>query len=177
MKFWNQLSYRHKNLALIGVFLILAWVVWQRSLSGTFRIYGEYQNRLVELEQAENIESRLVGLEARSKKVEALLNGRESAARVQHQLLDSIGQRCRKAGMVLQEVQEPHIFRDEGFGIHTNVFEVKGGFQDALKMAYDLETGFEAARLVSLNFETRKNRKTGKKQLYAKLYLQNLEKS
>ena len=94
----------------------------------------------------------------------------------QQLLLGIISDYCNENDLVLKDFPLPIIFNDKDYIIETNIFEIQGGFIKLLKLVYELEQKTIVGKVMSVNYEIKKNYKTKSYALTATIYLQNLKK-
>ena len=178
MEALKQLGYKQKNLLLLAGAVLLGIIAYQRAIKGTFEIMAECSDLEQRVEQATNSSMSINNLQAQIARLDLIIGkGEETSSSVQNQLLKVVSQYCEENKMHVSEVTDPYFFQENDYTIHTNIITVRGKFVPILELIHSLEQDFEPARMASVKFYTSKNRTTKKKQLYAKIYMQNIEKA
>ncbi len=79
--------------------------------------------------------------------------------------------------LLIQEFNDPHIFVDENTKSKTTtyIFSLKGSYAGILKLIYELEQKYAFGNITYLNFEKKKNYRSGKNYLICAMHLQRLE--
>ena len=77
----------------------------------------------------------------------------------------------------IESVDEVHEASDNKFLIYSNQLTMEGTFEELLKVVYDFEKKFKYSRVVNINFFKKKDYRTRRTKLYAKIIFQNYEKS
>ena len=90
-------------------------------------------------------------------------------------LIEKVNGICDKSGMKLTEVPAPVSYNQAGYEIITNQLEVEGDYLGLVELVSKMENEFERARIVSVNYYSRKNLQNNKYKLYARIYFQNIK--
>ncbi|MEM9023004.1 MAG: hypothetical protein AAGB22_04645 [Bacteroidota bacterium] len=174
----RQLSYRKKNLLLLVVAILFGLIAYQRAFKKTVQLAGECATMEQQIAQARNAAQNIARLETEVARIDLIIgDGSHEASEVQHELLERVSTYCEAHKLRVSAVPEPHAFNEKEFTVHTNAVTVKGGFVPLLQLIHGLEQEFNMARLSSVKFHTRRNRRTRQTQLYATIYLQNIDKA
>jgi len=91
-------------------------------------------------------------------------------------LLNAVGNFCEKNRLTLSEFSEPFTGNDGGYQVETIILTIEGSFIPLLELIYMLETEFKGGKIASVDFYKKKNFKTGKDELFLKLYMQKINK-
>jgi len=89
-------------------------------------------------------------------------------------LLQTIGGFTEENNMEIQKFPTPHVFTKDKLELVTFQCTVSGTYAQHLKLIHLIEKQEFGASLVSVYFETKKNIKTKKLQLYMTMYIQKI---
>lgn len=91
-------------------------------------------------------------------------------------LLNAVGNFCERKKLTLTEFSEPFTGVDGGYSVETIILTIEGGFIPLLQLINMLETEFRGGKIASVGFYKKKNFKTGRDELFVKLYMQKINK-
>ncbi len=172
MTFFDQYSYKQKNIALLVLGVLLAAASYKRAFSVTIET-AEYKTELREkLILAETSDQQI-----RTKQIEiAQLNrliGKEgnTIEKVQQEFLNFFAKRAQSISV--HQIEEVLHFQHPDFSINTHRIVLKGDYINTLRFIYDLEKKFNLAKILNISFEFRKFNSDEDKDLYTTLLIQN----
>lgn len=172
MTFFDQYSYKQKNIALLVLGVLLAAVSYKRAFSVTIET-SEYKTELQEkLILAESSDQQI-----RTKQIEiAQLNrliGKEgnTIEKVQQEFLNFFARRAQSISV--HQIEEVLHFQHPDFSINTHRIVLRGDYINTLRFVYDLEKKFNLAKILNISFEFRKFDSNDEKDLYTTLLIQN----
>ncbi len=172
MTFFDQYSYKQKNIALLVLGVLLAAASYKRAFSVTIET-AEYKTELQEkLILAETSDQQI-----RTKQIEiAQLNrliGKEgnTIEKVQQEFLNFFAKRAQSISV--HQIEEVLHFQHPDFSINTHRIVLKGDYINTLRFIYDLEKKFNLAKILNISFEFRKFNSDDDKDLYTTLLIQN----
>lgn len=175
MDFLNKFSFKQKTIGLALLVPLLAFVAWTRAFQATLMLREECNKVEQQLVQAKQASYALKGLHDELEEIEGFIGkSSESATVVQQQLLEHVSTYCRENKLHLKEFPAPESQEASDYLVSTNRFEVEGSFLPLLQLAHELETEFPSARLASVQYHSKLDRKTKKTHLYATYALQNV---
>ena len=173
----ERLSYKHKNYLLVAGLLILGVVVWKSAIRKTLDVRAECENLQIQLAKSQDAPAQLAFFRQRLSDLDALVGkGGAEASLAQQELLERVSDYCTEHRMTLKAFPESHEYTENEYAIVTNKVEVEGDFVDLVKLVYELEQKYTAARISSTQFYSKKNLKTKKVKLYALIYFQNIKR-
>ncbi|MCJ8289332.1 MAG: hypothetical protein HRT58_22060 [Crocinitomicaceae bacterium] len=172
MTFFDQYSYKQKNIALLVLGVLLAAVSYKRAFSVTMET-SEYKTELQEkLILAESSDQQI-----RTKQIEiAQLNrliGKEgnTIEKVQQEFLNFFAKKGQHISV--HQIEEVLHFQHPDFSINTHRIVLRGDYINTLRFIYDLEKKFDLAKILNISFEFRKFDSDDEKDLYTTLLIQN----
>ena len=175
MTFFDQYSYKQKNYALVIVSVLLIAASYKRAFKTTIETRA-YRKELVD--KIETSKHAIVDIRKTQREIAYLnkLLGKEDITieKVQQGFLNFV--QTNSTSISVHQVDEVLTFQHPDFSINTHRIVLKGNFIPTLKFIYELETKFDLAKLVNVNFEFKKYSSEEKEQLYTTLLMQNYER-
>ncbi len=172
---FENIPYKKKFFALIGLFVLLSITAYKRSFSKTIAAQQLVSESEEKLKVVQNSQHKIIRLRADVAYLDDII-GKESANPdvVQQELLNTFSTMESKAELV--RLEEVHQSNNEYFNIYTNRIVFSGDFNALLKTTLEYEKAFEYSRVVSLEFRVEKEPRTRRKKLIEQLIFQNYEK-
>jgi hypothetical protein len=93
---------------------------------------------------------------------------------LQNNLLRILNQESSKNDLKIIDFNQPHIYKTETNSLYTYSFGLKGGYPNILKTIHTLEQNGKFGEVVHIDFEKKKNYRTNKSYLEAKVLLQQV---
>ena len=173
----QQLTYKKKNLVLLGGAVLFALVIYFSAINKTIDLYSQCDQLEEQLLLAENASGQLAQLQNELQEIESIFSdGEEANNNYQQLLMETVSNYCFKNKVVLREFPTPTVLNEQDFSVETNMVVVAGNFTDLLKLAYLLEQKNKTGKIASLQFQTKRDYKTKQIALTANIYLQNVKK-
>lgn len=173
---FEKLSYKQKFLVLLGIIVMLSMAAYKRSFKLTINAYNEYQELNEKLNYINSSSSNIRELDAEINFLDNLI-GKEGMEPelVQQEILNFVTNQDKDIDVY--KIEEIHEASDNKFLIYSNQLTIEGAFEDLLKIVYEFEKKFQYSRVVHVNFFKKKDFRTKRVKLYAKIIFQNYEKS
>jgi hypothetical protein len=172
MTFFDTYSFKQKNYALLVLVVLLAGVVYKRSVKTTLEILDykqELNEKLVKADYAvrdiQLIQQQIMGLN------HYLGQENNTVEKVQQGFLNFFGR--KSVNLAVYQIDEVLTFKHPDFSIKTHRIILKGGFIESLKFVNSLEKQFNLARLITVSYDYQKYPTDEKEALYTTLLLQN----
>jgi hypothetical protein len=144
---------------------------YQRSIRGSFEI----QNECIRLEnEISRTEALIEELPILKKKYQNSRTIDQKNLSMQLSVMGLIANSVNENKVSLASFDALHSYQENNLMIKTQGFTLKGNFKNSLTLIDKIEKQFDLSRVSSLDFYTEKNYNTGKKELYAKVYLQKI---
>lgn len=172
MTFFDSYSYKQKNYALLVLIVLLAAVVYKRSIKTTIELRNYKKELNEKLEKAS-----FAAGDIRSKQLQiTALNhylGEENntVEKVQQGFLNFFAR--QSSGITVYQIDEVQTFQHPDFSIKTHRIVLKGDFLNSLRFVYRLEKEFHLARLINISFHYIRYPNDDTEHLYTILLLQN----
>lgn len=172
---FENLSYKQKFFALIGIAIMLSVAAYKRSFSLTLNSYKEHQDLVKKLNYVQQNSHEVGILDAEIRFLDQLIGSDKiEPALVQSEILNFVSHNIKKVNVV--SIEEIHEATDKDFVIYTNQLVIEGTMEDLLYVVYAFEKEFSYSRVINVAFDKKKDFKTKRKKLYAKIIFQNYEK-
>ncbi|NQY30184.1 MAG: hypothetical protein HRT69_12030 [Flavobacteriaceae bacterium] len=173
---FENLTYKQKFLVIIAISVLLGFTAYKRSFKLTIDAYNEYYELSEQLFEINSSSSTVQELDIEIRFLDNLL-GEENmeSVLVQQEILNFVTNKSKSVNVF--DVAEVHEASDNKFIIHTNQLTIEGSFEELLKIVYQFEKEFPYSRVVNTSFFKKKDFKTRRIKLYAKIIFQNYEKN
>ena len=173
---FNNLSYQQKTVGLIVIAIMLSITAYKRSFKLTINAFTE----LLEVEEQRHFLNsshlNIKDLDQELLLLDELIGKKQMAPElVQQGILDFVSHHHNDM-IKVHKLREIHTATDAKFKIYSNQLILEGTFNNLLKTIYNFEKQFQYARIVSVNFEKKKDYSSKKTKLFATLIFQNYEK-
>ncbi len=170
---FESLTYKHKFLVLIGVFLLLIVASYKMSLKRTFETRASLLETESKLKQVKESGLDISQLKQKELFLDRQIGSAEDVELVPHLIIDFISQYNK---VKISNIDTEHQYADTNFMIYTNRVTVEGDYNNLIRLLYDLELKFNSSRIINAKFFKKKNYKLRKEQLFLELTFQNYEK-
>ncbi|MGY0407588.1 MAG: hypothetical protein ACWIPJ_04435 [Polaribacter sp.] len=167
------MSNKQKNIALLFGFLLLLFVSYLFSIQKTFELKSRMQELKKEKELVSNASERIFNLQQENKYLDAILQQKELSIEnsFQQTLLQKLDAFSKTETIEIISFDEPHLFTENKTNLKTYSFKVKGNFKALLKLINTLEKQ-QLGKIISINFEKKKNYRRNKEELTGQFYIQ-----
>jgi hypothetical protein len=173
---FKTIPYKRKFIFIIIGFVILLLAAYKKNFKNIFEIRNQINHLDNKLNAVDGSYNQIFYLKNEIEQLNGLIGGQTKEPElVQQLILDFITNTGFKIN--IHDIEDPHIFNDNEFTIHTNVLDIEGEYNTLLELLYKIEKDFTASKMVSSEFYTEKNYRTNSKKLFLKLILQNYEKN
>ncbi len=169
---WTKLTYSKKSLAIVVGFVIFMILAYKLSFAKTFELKKEIAEK----------ESKIAWLKAKEKEIPFLKSKMElievvysnDSTSIRDKLTAYISDFAENNNCLVTEIPSYTMYKSENLNIQTNIFTIKGRFNDLLSLLMDVETRFKiTAKLMSARFFSIKDMQTKRKNLYLTLVTQS----
>ncbi|WP_299158452.1 hypothetical protein [uncultured Tenacibaculum sp.] len=165
-----------KKILLPVGFLMALFIVYNFAIKNTLGVKKEYTGLLKEKKILDNATAEINYLNKKKKHLDVFLKENKISVNSSFQqiLLQKITQFSLNDKIEIRAFNKPHIIKNSSTLLETYSFEVKGNFSKILKLINYIEKS-NLGELFSVNFEKKKNYRTRKEYLIAKIYLKRLK--
>ncbi len=171
------MSLKQKNIILLVGFVILLWLTYQFSIANTFEAKRKYNTLLNQKVLLSNIPEQINYLKQQNEYFDTILekNKITVGSSFQNNLLQFINTYATDNQLKIVAFNEPHQFIKNDAILKTYSFTLKGSFTNILQLIYKLEQQGNYGKLISINFNKKKNYKTNNIFLECEIFLQKIE--
>lgn len=163
-----------KNIVLISGFLLTLVLCYRFAISNTLEIKKQYINLSQEEVLFKNMPKQLSLLKQKQKYYDSILSKYQlNGSSIQNSLLKTINVFATNNNLKVIGFLEPHVINHNNLTIKTYEFTVEGDFNAILKLTHKLEQQTKFGEIINLHFEKKKNFRTGKYYLQAKILLKS----
>jgi hypothetical protein len=168
------MSKKTKNILLIAGFVLALMICYQLAISETLQQKEQY-NILKQQELLfKNAPKKLSLLKQKQMYYDSLLTKYQlDGSSIQNNLLKSINTFANINSIEVISFSEPHTMVQNDLTIKTYEFVLQGDFNDINQLIYQLEQKTKFGEIVNLHFEKKKNFRSGKSYLQAKVLLRS----
>jgi hypothetical protein len=175
---FENLTYQKKNKLLAGVLVLALILAYFLAIQNTIYAYKSYKENEEKVANANTAPQKVAYYKKKLADIENIIKKQQGTGMDNQQLLLSVvSDYCNENDLVLKEFPLPITSNDKDYTIETNIFEIQGGFIKLVKLVYELEQNTIVGKVMSVNYEIKKNYKTKSFALTATLYLQNIKKN
>ena len=166
---------KQKNIALVIGFVFLLMISYVFSIQKTFDLKSRVKALKKEKELVSNASERIFSLQQENKYLDSILQQKELSIEnsFQQTLLQKLNAFSKLETIEIISFDEPHVFNESKTNLMTYSFEVKGSFKALLKLLNTLEKQ-QLGKLLSINFEKKKNYRRNREELIGQFYIQKL---
>ena len=163
-----------KNKLLVGGFVILLFLCYKFAIANTFALKSEHSKLSKEQKIFENTPKQIAILKKKEQYYDSLLTKYKiGGTSLQNNLLNTVTSFSKDHNLKVVAFSEPHVFSEKSLIINTYSFTVEGHFNNILQLIYTLEQHTKYGEVISVSYEKKKNYRTGKSYLQAKIVLQS----
>ena len=172
----DQFTYRQKNYALLGIFVLMLIVCYKRSFVLTIAAQNEIELQETQLQTAENAQSEIEILQMQIVQLNNNIGKTDlEPDKVQQRIMGEISELSEEVNTRVESLQRTHVFQTVDYNIYSNQIAVEGGFQGILEVAYQMENGFDYARLTNVAIYKEKDHSQKKTILYGSFLFQHFK--
>ncbi|MFD2916855.1 hypothetical protein [Psychroserpens luteus] len=168
------MSKKNKNILLIAGFVLALMICYQLAISKTIQQKEQYNDLKKQELLFENAPKKLSLLKQKQIYYDSLLTKYQlDGSSIQNNLLKSINIFAEINNLEVINFLEPHIIIKNDLTIKTYEFVVEGYFNEINQLIFQLEQKTKFGEIVNLHFEKKKNFRSGKYYLQAKVLLRS----
>ncbi len=171
------MNLKHKNIVLLIGFIILLWICYKIPVHQTIMAKKEYAKLVQQQHLFSDIPQKVNTLNTEKVYLDSILNTYQLSTdkSFQSNLLHTITSFADTHHLSVVTFEEPHIYLKNEVTLNTFSFSVKGNYNDTLSLIHELEQTKKLGKMLSINFEKKKNYRTNKEFLETTILLQRLE--
>lgn len=171
-----QLTYKLKLILIVCIGIILCFIVYNKKIKPTL----ERINKINQLEESTGVNesltnSKLNDLLKQEKEIEKMLSSDDSL-NFESYLIKELTR--FNTNIEIVHVSDLYKYKDGGYLISNLTLTLKNDYKTILKLIDYIEKELNIVNVISVDFYSKKiNFKTTKKNLYAKIHIQNIKNS
>ncbi|WP_323787700.1 hypothetical protein [Psychroserpens sp.] len=165
---------KNKNILLVAGFVFTLFICYQLAISKTIIQKQEYDVLKKQQVLFKNAPQKLSLLKKKEVYYDSILNKYQlDGSSVENNLLKTINVFATTNNIKVVSFLKPHIIFKEDLIIKTYEFILEGDFNNINQLIHQLEQMTKFGEVVNLQFEKKKNHKTGKQYLQANILLKS----
>jgi len=163
-----------KNIVLISGFVIVLIACYKFAILKTLEAKYEYKSLIQEEELFKNTPKQLSILKQKQKYYDSILvSNKLEGNSLQNSLLKVITGFAESENLEIVSFLEPHITSQNNLTIKTYEFVLEGNYSAIIKLIHQLEQRTKFGEIINLHFEKKKNYRTGRNYLQARVLLRS----
>lgn len=170
---------KQKNTILLIGFLLLVWVAYVFSFSKTIEAKQRYNELKQEDELFTSASQNIHILKQQDTYYNSILSKYQisTESSFQSNLLNTLNIYSQENMLKIISFKDPHRFQLSNNALQeTHIFTVESDYKSIVKLIYSLEQHHKFGKIISVNFEKKKNYKTSKEYLQCEIFLQRIYK-
>ena len=165
---------KQKNILLIIGFLVSLYICHQLAISKTLEQKRQYNGLTKEVLLSKNAPKQLLLLKQKEVYYDSLLTKYQlDGSSIQNNLLKVINAYAEINNVKVISFIEPHITTKNDLIVKTYDFTLEGSYNDINQLIYQLEQKTKFGEIINLNFEKKKNFRTGRYYLQTRVLLKS----
>ncbi|WP_412560633.1 hypothetical protein [Winogradskyella sp. MIT101101] len=165
---------RQKNIVLILGFIVVLYICYQLAIQKTLEQKEQYNTLTKEVVLSKNAPKQLSLLKQKEVYYDSLLTKYQlDGSSIQNNLLKVINAYAEANNLKVVSFLEPHITTKNDLTIKTYDFTLQGQYNAINQLIYQLEQQTKFGEIISLHFEKKKNFRTGRHYLQARVLLKS----
>lgn len=169
----KKFSWKQKNKLLLGGSIVLLWAVYSFAISNTLQTRKECNHLQLQLDSASDAPVRFAKLTTEFQKLETITNTSDTSNTLHERLLDIVTKYCQQNNLVLRDFASPVCYKQQEWLVETHPVIVEGAYVNLLKLVHKLEQE-KTGKIVSVDFQSKRDNKTQALSLTATIYVQNI---
>ncbi|WP_299223888.1 type 4a pilus biogenesis protein PilO [uncultured Psychroserpens sp.] len=168
------MTQKTKNIILIISFLAVLYIAYKFAFSNTIDLRKEYHTLKKEAVMFDNMPMQLSSLKQKERYYDSLLTKYQLHGNsIQNNILKTINRYADSNNIKVTNFIEPHSINKNDLKINTYQFTLEGHYSDIVTLVYNLEQHTKFGEIINLNFEKKKDFKTGIYYLQAHILLKS----
>jgi hypothetical protein len=164
-----------KNRILLAAVVITLLVSYRFAIRNTFELREQYHQLSSQAVSVKDMPSRLALLKQKERYYDSVLTQMDLGdTSLQNNLLRVLNRESSKNDLKIIDFNQPHIYKTETNSLYTYSFGLNGGYPNILKTIHTLEQNGKFGEVVHIDFEKKKNYRSNKNYLEAKVLLQQV---
>tara|TARA_B110000114_G_scaffold16849_1_gene16328 strand:+ start:2404 stop:2916 length:513 start_codon:yes stop_codon:yes gene_type:complete len=169
------MTIKQKNKILLGSFICLLILCYQLAIKQTLQFKAKYKSLEKEALILKNVPQKLATLNKKNSYYDSILTQFQlEGSSIQNNLLKSINTFAVTHNLTVVHFLEPHLATGtDSYVVKIYEFTIEGNYNSINQLVYNLEQQSKYGEIISLNFEKKKNYKSGHYYLQAQILLKS----
>lgn len=169
------MSSKTKTILLLSGFIIAIILCYNLAFSKTFIVKSTYDELIKEESFYKDAPKTLSVLKQKERYYDSLLTKyRLNEGSIQNTLLKTINEFAVENNLKVISFLEPHYFTDQDLMIKSYQFILEGDYNSIINFVYQLEQKTKFGEIINVNFEKKRNFRTGRDYLQAVIILRSV---
>ena len=170
----DNLSFRIKNLGLLGLTIVMLLVAYVLSISKTIDLYASNARLSNQIEQAVSAPKQIALLRRQANEMKSMFSLEDQPIDVRGFLMHELSTVCEENNVLFDNFSESASFIKDDLIVETHKATISGNYVDVLQVSYQVSKNLKGARMVSLQFTKEKDRRSKRERLLAHIYIQSI---
>lgn len=170
-------TYKAKFLIVITSFLFFGIFSYLFSIRKTIKLTDKNEHLTIEIEQAQDASGSLKLYESKIQQWNESFITTFNNAELQVKIFNQISNLCKLHNCNIISLSKAESVIKNDIEIGTHIIVIEGSFNATIKIINTLENNMKFAKISTADFQTVKNRKKKKEELYLTMYLQSAIKN
>ena len=165
---------KQKNIALVVGFVLVLILSYQLAVAKTFEQKKQYKTLQQEVLLFENAPKQLSLLKQKQRYYDSILTSYQlDGSSIQNNLLSTINTYADQKNLKVISFLEPHNMDKNGLVVKTYDFTLEGNYNSIIGLVYTIEQKTKFGEVIHLQFEKKKNFRSGRYYLQARVLLKS----
>ena len=165
---------KQKNIGLVVGFVLVLVLSYQLAIAKTFEQKKQYKTLQQEVLLFENAPKQLSLLKQKQRYYDSILSSYQlDGSSIQNNLLSTINSYADQNSIKVISFLEPHSMDKNGLMVKTYDFTLEGDYNSIIGLIYKIEQKTKFGEVVHLQFEKKKNFRSGRYYLQARVLLKS----
>ncbi len=172
----KKLTYYQRLRFMLIIASLFSIILYQLAVSDTIDLIIENGNMEEQVSNNQNAPEQIASIKNQLAKIDQLIGNQATEELDVHQLLlESVTGYVQENNLILKDFPQPYSMLDNGYITKTAVVTVEGDFIRLLKLSNYIETVYQAAKIVAIDFKATKELRTRTRKLNSTIYLQHVK--
>lgn len=173
---FENIKYKNKRIIILIVFLLLFFATYKKLYKHTFNTVKTYTNLKSKRLDSVQLKTNIVLLKQELESINRVIGNSPNNDLIQQNILNFSSKAADSLKFNIVSLSKQHLFKINDVKIYSNFLEIEGKYNNLLKTIHTFEKDFPDSKINSVNLFTKKNQRTRKNKLYAKILFQNFKK-
>ena len=171
---FKNFTYKQKFQLLIGGGVLFFFLAYQLAIQSTLEKAADCGQLKEQLGMIQDAPEQIALTRQKLASFQHVIGNSEKGSTIHEELLDNISRFCQNNGLSVTGFPGAHQFQKNDYRVITSRVTVKGKFIPLLKLMYHVEKNSYYGRISSVIFQSQRDIKTRKRELFLTLFIQNI---